>query len=132
MGEPYDWDAYAEEFVPEARLLERAASKAESVGEIAKAAEFFLFVALLHDTIFHQLNYTAVAAHQLYTASLASQLLDPKSNSPHGHSASELSSTANPSSRIQSAKSTYLTPTVCLTRANISTFSTYSHPTLVP
>lgn len=40
--EPYDWDAYAEEFFPTAETLVQAAERAEVAEETEKAAEFFL------------------------------------------------------------------------------------------
>ena len=43
MKEPYDWDAYAEEFFPGAERLVNAATIAAAAGEEEKAAEFFLY-----------------------------------------------------------------------------------------
>ena len=43
MRQPYDWDAYAEEFFPSAERLVNAANVAAEAGEKEKAAEFFLY-----------------------------------------------------------------------------------------
>ena len=44
MGEPYDWDAYASAFFPQAEALVSQAESAEKSGEKAKASELFLYV----------------------------------------------------------------------------------------
>lgn len=43
MKEPYDWDAYAETFVPYAQALSKQASEAEEAGEKEKASELYLY-----------------------------------------------------------------------------------------
>lgn len=40
--EPYDWDAYAKVFFPQAEHLKAVAQEAESAGEIEKASEYYL------------------------------------------------------------------------------------------
>lgn len=42
MKEPYDWDAYASAFFPQAESLKKIAEEAESKGEREKASEYFL------------------------------------------------------------------------------------------
>lgn len=42
MKEPYDWDEYAQFFVPKAQELAQKASEAEKAGEIEKASELYL------------------------------------------------------------------------------------------
>lgn len=42
MREPYDWDAYAEAFRPQAEALTRIAEEAEAAGEKERASEFYL------------------------------------------------------------------------------------------
>lgn len=42
MKEPYDWDAYAETFFPQAEKLTKIAEEAEKAGETEKAAEYYL------------------------------------------------------------------------------------------
>lgn len=42
MKEPYDWDAYAEAFFPQAEKLAKIAEEAEAAGEKEKAAEYYL------------------------------------------------------------------------------------------
>ncbi|KAF2835624.1 alpha/beta-hydrolase [Patellaria atrata CBS 101060] len=41
MREPYDWDAYAEMFRPQAQKLARIAEEAEAAGETEKASEYY-------------------------------------------------------------------------------------------
>jgi len=43
MKEPYDWDAYAEIFRPQAEMLAAKAKKAEEAGEKEKASEYYLY-----------------------------------------------------------------------------------------
>lgn len=43
MKEPYDWDAYAETFFPQAEKLVKEAKNAEIVGEKEKASELYLY-----------------------------------------------------------------------------------------
>lgn len=40
--EPYDWDAYAEAFFPQAQKLAKIAEEAEKAGEKEKACEYYL------------------------------------------------------------------------------------------
>ena len=42
MKEPYDWDDYAQFFVPKAQELAQKASEAEKAGETEKASELYL------------------------------------------------------------------------------------------
>ncbi len=42
MREPYDWDAYAEVFFPQAEKLGDEAAKAESDDDTEKASELYL------------------------------------------------------------------------------------------
>ena len=42
MKEPYDWDAYASAFFPQAENLAGIAKEAEANGEIEKASEYYL------------------------------------------------------------------------------------------
>lgn len=42
IHEPYDWDAYAEVFRPQAEALTRIAEEAEAAGEKEKASEYYL------------------------------------------------------------------------------------------
>lgn len=42
MKEPYDWDAYAEIYFPQAQKLAKIAEDAEKAGEKEKAAEYYL------------------------------------------------------------------------------------------
>ncbi|KAK3061711.1 hypothetical protein LTS18_005602, partial [Coniosporium uncinatum] len=42
MKEPYDWDAYAEVFRPQAEMLAAKAKEAEEAGEKEKASEYYL------------------------------------------------------------------------------------------
>ena len=42
MKEPYDWDAYASAFFPQAEKLVSEASNAENEGHKEKASELFL------------------------------------------------------------------------------------------
>jgi len=42
MKEPYDWDAYAETFFPQAEKLAKTAEEAEQAGEQEKACEYYL------------------------------------------------------------------------------------------
>jgi hypothetical protein len=43
MREPYDWDAYAETFFPQAEKLVQRAEEAENAGEKEKASELYLY-----------------------------------------------------------------------------------------
>jgi hypothetical protein len=43
MQEPYNWDEYAQSFMPKARELEVLAKKADKAGEKEKAAEYYLY-----------------------------------------------------------------------------------------
>lgn len=43
MKEPYDWDAYAEVFRPQAEMLAAKAKEAEEAGEKEKASEYYLY-----------------------------------------------------------------------------------------
>jgi len=43
MKEPYDWDAYAETFFPQAEKLVNEAKNAEAAGEKEKASELYLY-----------------------------------------------------------------------------------------
>lgn len=40
--EPYDWDAYAQTFFPQAEKLTKTAEEAEKAGEKDKACEYYL------------------------------------------------------------------------------------------
>lgn len=42
LKEPYDWDEYADTFIPQAKLLTETAEEAEKNGEKEKAAEYYL------------------------------------------------------------------------------------------
>lgn len=42
MKEPYDWDAYAEIYFPQAEKLAKIAEEAEQAGEQEKACEYYL------------------------------------------------------------------------------------------
>jgi len=42
MREPYDWDAYARVFFPQAEALKATAVAAETAGELEKASEYYL------------------------------------------------------------------------------------------
>lgn len=42
MREPYDWDAYARVFFPQAESLKATAEAAEAAGELEKASEYYL------------------------------------------------------------------------------------------
>jgi hypothetical protein len=43
MQEPYNWDEYAQMFLPKARELEVLAKAADNAGEKEKAAEYYLY-----------------------------------------------------------------------------------------
>ena len=43
MKEPYDWDAYAETFFPQAEKLVNEAKNAEAAGQKEKASELYLY-----------------------------------------------------------------------------------------
>jgi hypothetical protein len=43
MQEPYNWDEYAQAFLPKARELETLAMAAERADEKEKAAEYYLY-----------------------------------------------------------------------------------------
>jgi hypothetical protein len=47
MKEPWDWDEYAQCFVPKAEELAQRASEAEQAGEKEKASELYLLVMCL-------------------------------------------------------------------------------------
>lgn len=42
MKEPYDWDAYADMYIPQAEKLAKIAQEAEKAGEQEKACEYYL------------------------------------------------------------------------------------------
>jgi len=42
MKEPYDWDAYAQTYFPQAEKLTKTAEEAEKAGEKEKACEYYL------------------------------------------------------------------------------------------
>ena len=42
MKEPYDWDAYAQNYFPKAEELAKVAEEAEKAGEKEKASEYYL------------------------------------------------------------------------------------------
>lgn len=47
MKEPYDWDKYAEAFLPTAQKLVERAQEAKKAGKTDEACEYFLYVAAL-------------------------------------------------------------------------------------